>query len=902
MGLVMVLVLHNLMWGVFALIGPLLVLGGWWDQRRNGRRAARGAAKRHRAALTSFARSLRRANAAEVRRRNRCSPDLATVRAWVEGPSPRLWERRPEHEDFLRLRIGIGDVTWMPPLEGLDDVLDAADERSTLIDTASTLRDVSIDVDLSDAGMLGVVGSPAVTHALARAQLVRACATHGPADLEVIVCAATQGDWDWCNWLPHLDVHVARTFPELAATDRHRLILITDSTLLTAHRAPARRLLQGNPSASVVVLAEHADRLPATCTTVVTCRDDYGSATVHGARVDAPVTRLHLEGLSLATADLLGRSLARFDDPELAGRGTSALGPVRLFDLVDLDDDPTVTLGKRWDAARHDSRPLWPLGIGPEGIVDVDLAADGPHLLVAGTTGSGKSELLRSMIVGLAANAGPDALSFLLIDFKGGSAFDALTRLPHTVGMVTDLTPAAATRTLRCMEAELHRREHCLLEAHAADLDDVRARESNAADRRSLARLVVVVDEFATLARELPGVLDALVSIAQRGRSLGIHLVLATQRPSGSVSDSIRANVGARIALRLLSSSDSHDVIDAPDAASLPRRHPGRALLRLGPEELREVQVASVSTSAAPRDRPPVSCAPAWPHPSHDGPVVSPRPDGPTDLDVFVRAAQSAHALRGGPGAPVVCPPPLGPHHDLEEIEPDPADPDTLVVALADLPDEQRRASTGWHLPSGPLLLVGVRGSGTTTALCSLAYTATHAPPSVTQLMVLDGADRGLSSLASLPHVGAVVGVAEPERQRRLVGVVAEELARRRSAPQTLATQLIVLIDDAHAFLARWADPAEGVLDQLAEIFGGGAAHGVHVAMASDRLGAIPVAWQSVCAQRWTFRVADVGEVPAGHPELLEPSRPPGRFLASSLDASAHVARARHPFADTRAP
>ncbi len=205
------------------------------------------------------------------------------------------------------------------------------------------------------------------------------------------------------------------------------------------------------------------------------------------------------------------------------------------------------------------------IGWSGDGTVDIDLVRDGPHGLIAGTTGSGKSEFLRTLVVAMAAEVSPDHLNFVLVDFKGGATFDTCDRLPHVVGVVTDLERGLAERVLVSLDAEIRRRERLLRAAHADDLTSYRR---NAVD--PLARLVVVIDEFAALAKELPDFLPALVGIAQRGRSLGIHLLLATQRPAGVVTDDIRANTNLRLALRLQDRSDALDVVGDDRPAALP--------------------------------------------------------------------------------------------------------------------------------------------------------------------------------------------------------------------------------------------------------------------------------------------------------------------------------------------
>ena len=211
------------------------------------------------------------------------------------------------------------------------------------------------------------------------------------------------------------------------------------------------------------------------------------------------------------------------------------------------------------------------LGVGAGGPLSADLALDGPHALLAGTTGSGKSELLTAWLLQLACTVPPDLLSLVLVDYKGGSAFTPLRGLPHTAGVLTDLDPADTARALSSLEAEVRRRERILTRAGAKDVTRLPA-------GTVLPRLLVVVDEFATLACEHPDVLDTLVRVAAQGRSLGIHLVLATQRPGGVVSPAIRANTSLRVCLKVLDTADSREVLGHDGAAHLPR-HPGRVIV-----------------------------------------------------------------------------------------------------------------------------------------------------------------------------------------------------------------------------------------------------------------------------------------------------------------------------------
>ena len=233
------------------------------------------------------------------------------------------------------------------------------------------------------------------------------------------------------------------------------------------------------------------------------------------------------------------------------------------------------------------------VGESYDGPFGIDIRKDGPHALIAGTTGSGKSELLQTIVASLAVANRPDEMTFVLVDYKGGSAFADCVRLPHTVGMVTDLDPHQVERALASLSAELTRREHILAAAGAKDIEDYQ-RLVDERRARPLPRLVIVIDEFASMVRDLPDFVTGLVNIAQRGRSLGIHLILATQRPSGVVSADIRANTNLRIALRVTDPEESADVIGAPDAAFIAKSTPGRAYVRLGHASLVPFQAGRV--------------------------------------------------------------------------------------------------------------------------------------------------------------------------------------------------------------------------------------------------------------------------------------------------------------------
>ncbi|MEY2464576.1 MAG: segregation ATPase FtsK/SpoIIIE, family [Acidimicrobiaceae bacterium] len=927
MAAVMVVVLHNPTFALFALLGPVMLIGSSLEQRRRGKRTSRRATARYRSELRALGVTLAGAARAELERRAVTLPDLAEVARRAQLPSVRLWERRSAHADFLSLRVGLGAVRWLPPLVGASVDAPPAGGRSAGLDGVlaahGELADAPVGVDLGQGSVVGVVGERGPALALVRSLVCQAAVHHGPADLSIAVLTNREAaaDWDWSKWLPHTrapggagrllagdEEASAALVQSLLSAGPERvgptvLAVLDDEALTEGRRAPARLVLRGDggPVAGVV-LASTIDRLPAICTIVVELRGPDGEAVVHRPQAGDRLERVLVAGCANDTARRCARSLARFEDPELDLVGAGLPDRVRLLGLLGLDGGDDVhalssRLAARWAEAGADPALRTPIGVTEDDVYTVDLGVDGPHGLIAGTTGAGKSELLRTLVAGLAAGVSPEHLTFVLIDFKGGSAFDACARLPHTVGMVTDLDEHLAERALRCLEAELRHREQMLRAHGATDVAEHRRKGGPA-----LPRLVVLIDEFATLKAELPGFVDALVGVAQRGRSLGVHLVLATQRPAGAVSDSIRANTNLRIALRVQDAGDSNDVIGTGAAATLPRDRAGRAFVRLGPSDLTLVQAALCTGPVQLGVPAPVGLSPFafGPDPSSDDDAAFASADEETsELELLVEAARLAFAASGAPSPRRPWPDPLPAAVDLDSL-----DGDGAPFALADDPDRQRQERHGWRLCDGNLLLIGIGGSGTTTALGSIALAlARRWPPDRLHLYVLSHGAGELAPLARLPHTGAVVDASERERQARLVRHLRAELDRRRSLEaeaRARQPKLVLLLDGYAGFAAEFGDAAGmAVVDDLVRVLADGPDVDIHAAIAADRVGAVPMAVAALIRQRLVFRLAEPHDAAvAGIPGHVTATMVPGRAVDVETGRLVQIARPRAPLAD----
>lgn len=607
--------------------------------------------------------------------------------------------------------------------------------------------------------------------------------------------------------------------------------------------------------------------------------------------LDVPGPRAQLLGLGGARFDLevdlperrwadrLARTFARTDAPSPA--------PGRLLDLLGVDPADEEDVAAWWQAP---PTTCVVVGSGDDGeLVTVDLAADGPHALVGGTTGAGKSELLQTLVASLALANPPEAMSFLLVDYKGGAAFAGCAGLPHTVGVVTDLDAGLTRRALASLAAEVRRRELLLADAGVADLTAYLG-----GGHGPLARLVIVVDEFATLATELPDFVDGLVDIARRGRSLGLHLVLATQRPAGAVSADIRANTTLRIALRVAEAADSVDVIGVPDAVELPEDRPGHALVRVGRHRPVPVQAARVTTLGPSSEVMLTPYAFGRPLPV---PVTE---DGRPASDLTILAATMT-ALVSRTGRPLPTRPwlpPLPTSVDLAACEVQAAADGAvgrrlLPYGLEDHPDRQRRAAAVLDLDAGvSLAVVGGTRSGRSGVLATLAVSvAATSDPADVHVYGIDAGAHGLAGLEGLPHVGVVVGRGDPGRIERLLARLVDELDRRSlrrvaprpGAPLTLDATAddgeswpsVLLLVDRWDLLTEAGEAADdrALIASMERLATEGGRVGISVVASGDRA-MLTGRLTSVFGDRLVLRLGDAHDYlaaglpgPAGHGE-----------------------------------
>ncbi|MER7413357.1 MULTISPECIES: type VII secretion protein EccCa [Streptomyces] len=904
----------------------------------------------------------------------------------------RVWERRPGDSDFLRLRVGTGTVPLAHELSlptQSDPTIDVDTESrhaaAELVRTLGTVDNQAAWLDLRASGVVSLLGPPERTRELARTMLLQLSVLHAPDDVRVAVVTGGNSAWEWAKWLPHAQL------PEEAGRRREQEVV----PLLSADLGGLQDHLQSVLDDAVAARAERNNRIvsrrdSAPTERLVVFLDDYDPAApwarspllaqllteagpdlgVHvvclveeegsePGRVDARARVDSRGGLELqaraeglhatvekATADVAqpavceqtARALAPL---RLSGEREQVLsGHVSLSGMLGIPDPGRLEPGRvrRSPDAKELLRvPIGVTGTGEPLDLDIKESAQGgvgPHGLVVGATGSGKSELLRTLVTGMATVHAPEHLSFVLVDFKGGATFAGVTELPHVSGLITNLADdlALVDRMRAALQGEQQRRQRMLREA--GNVDTVREYQLKQAaggtdvhgrPLEPLPYLLLIVDEFGELLSQRPDFIDLFVQIGRVGRSLGMHLLLATQRLEEGRLRGLESHLSYRICLRTFSAGESRAVIGTSDAYTLPAI-PGSAYFKVDESVYERFRVAHVSAPyrndgadttgvrpepvpyAAHGDLPPLAVEEAEPVALE----LDPDSDA-TELETLVERLLNKDA----PGHQVWLPPLPG-HFGLEALLADAeVDPELglrcaqwpftgqlkFPVGVIDVPSRQEQRPLALDLTErqGHLALIGAPQSGKSTFLRTAMLSAmlTHTPDEM-QFYCIDMGGGALHGLADAPHVAGVAGRRDDERVRRVLAEVgklvtareqmfhdlripsAAELRRRRAEgelPEGVRAADIVLVVDNWAALNSADDSA---VETLTDIATRGLGVGVHLWLTANRWAEIRVNLRDNIPGRLELHLNDPSESEISRPAARAlGAAPPGRGLCS---------------------
>ncbi|MFI5735658.1 type VII secretion protein EccCa [Kribbella sp. NPDC051587] len=890
---------------------------------------------------------------------------------WSIAGGPRLWERRGSHEDFARVRIGLGTqkaaMEFLPPstmpIEDLEPLSSISLRRFS--ETYRTVNGIPIALGLRSFTSVEYAGDARAAVSLLRAMIGQLVTFQVPDELRIAVLTTPENrsEWDWVKWLPHTAHPTLRDAAgelRMLTCDHEELIdllgpEVTDRgehdksvlpgvaepfVVVIAHlaRIPESSPLRG-PGLRNVVLLDATGAVPGGEKVVrLTCTDDQVSYPT-GDETGSAVR----DQLGLAEADTLARLIA----------------PKRTSGTVDVVDQPfendfelTTLLGIK-DAYTFDVNAQWrqklpqrarlqvPIGVTEDGeVIEIDLKESaqggmGPHGMLIGATGSGKSELLRTLVCSLAVTHSSEILNFVLVDFKGGATFIGMEKLPHTSAVITNLADELplVDRMQDSLNGEMTRRQEILRESGYSSLFEYEKARLSGGQLPPLPTLLVIVDEFSELLGSKPEFMELFVSIGRLGRSLGVHLLLASQRLDEGRIHRVEGHLSYRIALRTFSSMESRSVIGVADAYELPSG-PGNGYLKIDTTNLTRFKGAYVSgpcLTAAPdgsvlstADLPAGEIVPFYtqpnpsmhqilplemtPKPAEEKPVAE---DAPSVAEVLIGRLTGA-----GPSARQVWLPPLSaspsldsllpsvvPHPELGMSVDDPATRGRLrvPVGLVDLPYDQVRELLVADLSGsdGHVGIVGAPMSGKSALLRTLilGLAVTHTPEEV-QFYGLDFGGGGIMSISGLPHVGSVATRMERDRVVRTLEEVIQvmelreeafarhgfesmadyRVARREGRVQDAHGEVFLIVDGWFTLRQDFGD----LETKLTEIAARGLSFGIHLIVSSSRWSEIRPWLRDVLGTRFELRLGDSMESEVQGRKAATVPNQPGRGLTSS--------------------
>ncbi|MFI5494194.1 type VII secretion protein EccCa [Actinoplanes sp. NPDC051859] len=853
------------------MVSMLMMLVGQVMQHATERKfRTRGERRDYLRYLSQLRRSTRRA--VEQQHRALAWSNPAPDGLWPLAMTDRLWERRANHEDFAEVRVALGEQRMSlriapvqsRPVEDLDPLTAHALRR--FIRAYTTVADLPVTLYLRGFRAITMQGDVAVARDMTRALVAQLATFHAPDELTLVICAddAGRADWEWAKWLPHA-LHAtdrdsagpARLFcTGLDELDRLLGEDFTGRNRFQAGTVPSReepfvvvvldggRLPQGNRFTGAgyrtAVLIDVTGGLPwvsgPDLLRLQVAADDLTMVRERGTGVESRTRLGRPDRLAVPQARALSKIIAPFRTSGNSEAPESTATTFDLASLLRLGDAATFDVTAEWASRGPAERLRVPIGITPDGTpVELDIkesaqGGSGPHGMLIGATGSGKSELLRTLVLALAVTHSSETLNFVLTDFKGGATFLGFEDLPHTSAVITNLAdelPLVA-RMYDALRGELIRRQELLRSAgNYASVRDYTQARANGVQLDPLPSLFVVVDEFSELLAAYPDFMELFVMIGRLGRSLGVHLLLASQRLDDGRMHQLETHLSYRIGLRTFSAMESRSVLGVPDAYELPSA-PGNGYVRLDVSSMVRFKAAYVSGAY----RPPAGArtetsteratgvveyvaAPTVTADDADLHAALAELGGQPPVDEAAAAAADPQDADEGPAsrsvmrvlidrlrgqsAPAhqVWLPPLAESPTLDQLMP-PLLPDrryglrptyaerrnSLVVPLGvvDRPLEQRRELLTADLTAmgGHVGIAGAPQSGKSTLLRTLITSlALHNSPREVQFYCLDFGGGALTRLAGLPHVGAVAARTEADRIGRIVTDVLEMLAER---------------------------------------------------------------------------------------------------------------------------
>lgn len=841
-----------------------------------------------------------------------------------------LFERRIEDEDFLDVRLGVGakesvkQLDYKPreklEIDELAEVPMKVYEEFRLIDNAP------IALKFAEANAVGVVGPPSKTYATMKNMVIDICTRQYESDVKILFVVEPENEplIHWARNLPHVQnedinsrnivcddesknvlfeyLYKVLTYREAdkdKKIDPRFVIFVIDECGLKNH--PLSKFIDKASSYGMtfVFFEPLKEFLPLGCDHVVVLDKSENTGEVIASENDKEALSFTYTMIEDTTAAQMAEILAPVycEEVSLEGTLTKSISLFEMFEIIAADD---LNLKDRWARSAVHKSLAAPLGVSKNKMIHLDLSdkAHGPHGLVAGTTGSGKSEILQTYILSMATLFHPHEVGFVIIDFKGGGMVNQFRDLPHLIGAITNIDGREIDRSLKSIKAELKKRQKLFADADVNHINNyIRLYQT---DKVSvpLPHLIIIVDEFAELKAEQPEFMKELISASRIGRSLGVHLILATQKPAGQVNEQIWSNSRFKLCLKVQSKEDSNEVLKSPLAAEI--KEPGRAYLQVGNNEIFELFQSAFSGAPEHEDNGAVKTFTIY-QVENSGkrvPVFAKKKTASdslsvTQLDAVVNHVANHCAQEGIDQLSSICLPPLP--DTIQFPDSVKVTENAIGLGFLDDPDTQFQGEVSFDIFSMNTFVVGSSQFGKTNFIQTVIRAlASNYSPSQTAIYIMDFGSMVLKNFEELHHVGGVVIPSEDEKLKSLFKLINEEIQMRKKrllevgvssfssyldAGYSDYPRIQLIIDNFAVFKELYAERFE---DDLLTICREGIAYGISVIIANSTTNGFGYKFMSNFASRIAFRCNDSAEYGAVFDRCkMEPKGVPGRALCS---------------------